>query len=91
MKSNFSRWGNVVSFDLTFNLVKDIHRNGGKWKIGFFLSLSPARHIVPLAIVATLQSTKEAYIRILKTFFKSMQAQPSVFVTDEEKSMLAAI
>lgn len=91
MKKKYSRYKDVISFDLTFNLVKNLHPSGHKWKIGCFLGISSSKHIVPLGLVATLYETKEAYMQIFQTFFHVMQDQPNVIVTDEEKAIHSAL
>lgn len=43
-----------MTFDLTFNMIKNIHISGRKWKVGAFLGMSAAKHIVPFGLVITL-------------------------------------
>jgi len=83
MRKNFDMYGDSVSFDLTFNLVKDHHDSGRKWKLGCFLGLSASKHILPFALVATLFDSKEVFVRIFKTFFTAVNGQPKVIITDE--------
>lgn len=52
MKRLALQYGDLVSFDLSFNLIKNEHKSGKKWKIGVFLGTSSAKRIVPLALVA---------------------------------------
>ena len=91
MKRLFAHYGDVVSFDLSFNLIKNPHRSGKKWKVGFFLGTSNCKHVVPLGLVATLNETKETYAQIFKTFFNAMGDTPGVVVTDEERAISAAL
>ena len=91
MRDNYQKWGQVISFDLTFNLVRDVHSSGSKWKMGCFVALTSSRRVVPVALVATLHTTKEVYVQILRTFFSVTGTKPPVLVTDEETGMLAAI
>jgi len=91
MKRLFKMYGDLVSFDLTFNLIKNKHPSGSKWKLGFFLATSSCKRITPLAVVATLFETKEVYVQILRTFFRAIGGQPPVIVTDEERAIHAAI
>ena len=61
MKKAFGLYGNRVSFDLTFRLIKNQAETGGTWKVGVFLGLSSACCLVPLGIAVVLETTKEAY------------------------------
>jgi hypothetical protein len=36
MKNMYQLYGDVVSFDFTFNLIKDNHPSGSCWKMGLF-------------------------------------------------------
>lgn len=91
MRRQFKKYGNSVSFDLTFNLIKNQHPSGSKWKLGIFLAVTACRHIVPLAFVVTLFETTEAYVQIFRTFFRAMEGQPGIVVTDEERAIHAAL
>lgn len=52
MKQNFERYGRqqFVSYDLTFNLIKELHSSEKSYKIGMFVGLSCSRRIVPFAL-----------------------------------------
>jgi hypothetical protein len=56
MKENFKHYGQVITFDLTFNMIKNVS-DGKKWKIGAFLSTSCSKKIVPLGLAAILEET----------------------------------
>lgn len=53
--------------------------------------LNHARQIVPIALVATLHTTKEVYAQLFRTLFKALGGGPKVLVTDEEKAAVSAI
>jgi hypothetical protein len=72
-------------------MIKNNDINGKQWKMGFFLGVSSCKRIVHLGLVVVLNENKENYVRIFKTFFEAMKGQPKVIVTDEEKTLLAAI
>ena len=55
MKAQFQVYGDVVTFDLTFNTIKNLHPSGKSWKVGCFLANSSTKKIVPLGLVVTLQ------------------------------------
>lgn len=62
MKKAFHCYGSKISFDLTFNLIKECTANASRWKVGAFLGTSRTARIVPLGIVVTSSMTKEAYV-----------------------------
>lgn len=72
-------------------MVKDQSASGGSWKLGCFLGTSISKRMVPLALVLTLYENTEAYASIMSTFFRAMEGQPAVLITDEEKAIGAAL
>ena len=91
MKANFAKYGDIVSFDLTFNLIKNQHKSGEKWKVGCFVGMSNAKRITPFGFAVTLNTKEEDYCEIFSTFFNIMGREPGVIVTDEERSMHSAL
>lgn len=91
MKENLREYGEVVSFDLTYNLIKNTNESGVKWKLGVFLALTSSKKMAPLALVCVLHTTREVYVQMIRTFIVAMGTCPPVFVTDEEKGLLAAL
>lgn len=91
MKEEFKRYGDVVSFDYTFNLIKDTHPSGRKWKVGYFLGTSACKRVIPMAIVCALHENTASYCDVFRTFIKAMGGEPDVLVTDEEHAIRAAI
>ena len=47
--------------------------------------------MVPLALVVTLHETEEVYASILRTFFRAMEGQPAILITDQERAIQAAV
>ena len=60
MKNSFKKFGHAVSFDVTFNLIKE-KIGGFSFKLGCFIALSQSKRIVPLTLVITLRETKAIY------------------------------
>jgi hypothetical protein len=69
MKKAFSMYGERVSFDLTFRLIKNKSESGSSWKAGVFLGLSSTNRLVPFGVALTLDSNKEAYMELFRMFF----------------------
>jgi hypothetical protein len=82
MKRHFGMYGDMASFDLTFLMIKGENFSGLRWKLGCFIGLSSARHIVPLGLILTLKETQEVYTRIFRTFFEAVGGCPAVIVAD---------
>jgi hypothetical protein len=81
----------VLSFDLTFNLIKNTHPSKHKYKVGAFMCTSSCKKLTPVGLVVSLHQSRETYAEIFSTFFKAMGSQPKVLVTDEEKAIRAGV
>jgi hypothetical protein len=90
MKKAFAVYGERVSFDLTFRLIKN-RMGTDEWKVGVFLGLSSTNKIVPFGVAITLSTTKDAYMEIFKMFFEAVGGQPKVIISDEERGISAAL
>lgn len=48
------RWaeifGSVISFDLTYNIIKGKNYNGRQWALGFFATTDANLRIVPIGV-----------------------------------------
>jgi hypothetical protein len=82
MKKAFQDYGERVSFDLTFRLIKNRTEEGGSWKVGVFLGLSACNRLVPFGIAIMTESNKEAYMEIFRMFFAGVGGQPKVIISD---------
>lgn len=59
MRKNFSKYGDVVTFDITYNVIRDtlarINSNGEKklikWGMGLFLGFNNVNKAVPFGLV----------------------------------------
>ena len=92
MRQQFTKYGDSISFDLTFQLVKNRHfTSNDRWKVGVFLGVSSCKHLVPLGIVLTLDQTADTYVKIFRTFFEAVRGQPKLIITDDEKAIGAAL
>jgi len=53
MKKLFIKYGDRLSFDLTFNMIKKETAESNLFKIGVFLGISSTARLVPLGLVVT--------------------------------------
>jgi hypothetical protein len=91
MKKAFEEYGDRVSFDLTFRLIKNRTSSELTWKVGVFLGISAVNRIVPFGIVITAAMTKDSYIELFRMFFAAVGGQPKVLISDEERAIHAAL
>jgi hypothetical protein len=91
MKEQYKRFGILVGFDLTFNLISERAENDREYMIGVFASTNLFKKIIIFGLVVTNSQSVFAYTYIFREFFSMMGADPLVIVTDEEKGMYQAL
>ncbi len=82
MKKAFHDYGDRVSFDLTYRLIKNRTEEGGSWKVGVFMGMSACNRLVPFGIAIMAESNKEAYKDVMRMFFAAVNGQPKVIISD---------
>ena len=85
MRKNYAKYGasQFMAFDMTFNLFRQSHHSGQKFKLGCFMGLSSTRKLVPFGLVVSVDETKDRYSQIYRTFLQLMDQQPpSCVITD---------
>lgn len=84
MKKSFSAYGDKISFDLTFSLIKEKSPLGNTWKVGVFLGTSKTGRMVPLGVTITDTMTAESYTTIFRMFFEAHDGRkPESIISDE--------
>ena len=58
MKRQYSRFGQWVYFDTTYNLIRNMTEDKKKFKVGLFVGLNSARKIIPFAFCIMIDETK---------------------------------
>ena len=91
MKEKFKKYGEFMSFDLTYGLVREKTPYSTQYGVGLFCGLSPTYKITAFAAVFMAKETKEAFRRMFHEFFILMENQPSAILTDDQASIKAAL
>lgn len=81
MKENFKQYGQTVSYDLTYNIIRDITPDRRQYAVGIFTGVNCYNKIIPFGITITCEETTEAFCKIFETFIDCC-GQPLSFITD---------
>lgn len=100
MIANFREFGErqFVTFDITYNLVKEIkveqQKNNKiknrKWGLGLFLGKNNHNKAICFCISLINHEDKDTFIGVFKSFFEMMNGEPSVMITDEQSAIQSA-
>jgi hypothetical protein len=55
MKKMFEMYGQVMSFDLTYNVIKNDSTSAKQYAVGIFTGVNCYNHIIPFGIAITTQ------------------------------------
>ena len=83
----YSKRLDVVTFDLTYKLIRELSPNGQDYRVGAFLTMSENYRITPLAILILDNEQKDTFKKVFLKFFEMFGCQPQTFVTDEQMTI----
>lgn len=92
MIDNNRKWGDMVCFDLTYNIIRERSMKcSNQWALGMFTGMGPNKQIVLLGVCMMNSETTEAFTFVFRSFFSITNRQPKVFLTDQQLTMKYAI
>lgn len=90
MRENFKAYGQVVSYDLVYDLFQEAGPTHRQFVVGVFCGVNRYYKIVPFGISLTCEESTEAFVKILQTFI-SCQGSPQTFITNERPNIASAL
>ena len=88
------KFGQFISFDITYNLVKEYKEVEGKvkkWGLGLFLGKNNHNRTVPFAICIVNSETKADFVSLFASFFDIMNSEPQTIITDQQIAIIGAL
>jgi hypothetical protein len=64
MKQLFNLYGQVVSYDLTYNIIQERSNKNHQYAVGIFTGVNCFNRIIPFGITITCVETTEAFTKI---------------------------
>lgn len=93
MTSAYVKWGDTVTFDLTYNILKKRSVNNRRqWGLGLFSGM--ANNLEPVIFGWCLLSCekKQSFYRLISQFIDMHHGkQPTVMITDQQAAIIAAL
>jgi hypothetical protein len=74
-------FGQVVCFDLTYNLIQEIGPRGRQYAVGVFTGVNCYNKIIPFGIAITCEEDSDAFCKIFESFVQC-NGSPQSFITD---------
>ena len=84
-----------MSFDITYNLIKEIKEVQGekpkKWGLGLFLGKNNNNMTIPFGVCLINSQNKADFKNVFRSFFDIMNAQPQSILTDQQIAIIGAL
>jgi hypothetical protein len=68
MQALYNKYGDVVTFDLTYNLIRDRSVTKSQWGVGIFCGIGPNLELLIFAVCAVADETKISFKRLFQNF-----------------------
>jgi hypothetical protein len=88
MRRNYQRYGDLLSFDLTYNLIKNMTIDGRKYGLGVFCVTDTNIRVLIAGISMMCDERTEDMYKMFDFFFRLHDGrQPQTIITDQQKTM----
>lgn len=92
MKDNYKRYKDLLSFDITYNLIRNLTPTGGVYRLGVFCVTDTNIRILMAGIALMTDERVEDFCLMFQLFFRLHEGQlPESIITDQQKSIEHAI
>lgn len=81
MRSDYLTYGQSMSFDVTYNLIKE-RSNGRQYGVGIFGGKNSFNHVVIFGIALLLNENTESMCCLFKNFIEVMGQPPETILSD---------
>ena len=91
MIKNYQKYGDMVSFDITYNLLKNFSTEGRRFRVGVFCVYDSNIRILFAGLAIICRETIVELYRVFELFLRIHGKPPQSFITDEQQSVISAL
>lgn len=91
MIRNYQKYGDMVSYDITYSLLKNMSSEGRRYRVGLFCVYDCNIRILLAGISIVCRETTAEMYRVFELFISCHGRPPQSFITDEQESIASAI
>jgi hypothetical protein len=91
MKKNFREYGDILSFDITYKMLKNTTNENQRYRLGVFCVTDTNIRILLAGIAILCDETTATMAKVFSFLFELHQKEPQSIVTDQQLSMESAI
>lgn len=91
MKKNYTKFGDIVCFDITYKLIKKKVGQAKHLGVGFFVGQDQNSRIVIFSVSTIRNQTSECFQILFQFFFEIVTYIPETILTDDQKAIGIAL
>ena len=91
MRQSYLRFGDLVAFDITYGLLRNVAHDSRSYKVGVFTVNDTNLRMLFAGIAILIDETKQALYTVFDNFIQLHGRAPASFITDGQESFAAAI
>lgn len=84
MKDNFQDFGDIVSFDITYSLLKNTSVDNLRYRLGVFCVTDTNMRILLAGLAIICEENIATFSKVFQFFFEIHQKQPVSIITDQQ-------
>ena len=87
MKDSYSRFGDLVSFDITYNILRNVAQDNRRFRVGVFTVQDTNVRVLFAGLAIIADETAYTLSRMFYLLFDIHGKTPSTLVTDGQHSI----
>jgi hypothetical protein len=91
MRQSYLRFGDLVAFDITYGLLRNVAHDSRRYKVGVFTVNDTNLRMLFAGIAILVDETKQALFTVFDNFIQLHGKAPASFISDDQDSVAAAI
>lgn len=91
MRRNYVKYGDILSFDITYKLLKNFNSNGQQYNVGVFCVFDTNNRILIAGVAILCNESTDSMEKVFGMFIKLHNRPPQTIITDQQMTFAKAI
>jgi hypothetical protein len=91
MMDSYNRFGEMISFDITYNLLRNITHDNHRFRVGIFTVGDTNQRILFAGLAFIADETTTAFFNVFDMLFNIHGRPPMSIITDDQHTIALAI
>jgi hypothetical protein len=91
MRDSYNRFGDMISFDVTYNLLRNITHDNHRFRVGIFTVGDTNQRILFAGLAIVAEETTATFFTIFDMFLNIHGRSPMSIITDDQQTIALAI